>query len=373
MIGTGLKSFLMGLPLSALLKAHHRELVERWTNMVARENTAVGLERAELVDRLPRFIDELVAALHPEALPLPSPASNAVEHGAQRLALGFNVREVVREYGILHRCVIAIAAESGHVPTAREHTVLASVLNDGIAAAVTQYVADRDTELRRAMSEHLGFIAHEVRNPLSSARMAVGLLKRRELAKGGRAVDLLERTLRRTSDVVDNALNHATLSLGVLPRLELVRLGELLREVVFDAGAEAEVKNIAIVIDAAEELTLEADRRLLHSAIANLLQNALKFTRPGTTIHVRGGRFDTQVAIEIEDACGGLPPGKAEDLFKPLVRRGENMTGYGLGLAIAQQAAQAHGGTLRARDLPGVGCVFRIELPAGTATTSSPR
>ena len=87
-------------------------------------------------------------------------------------------------------------------------------VTDGIAAAISQYVNERDAELRRQMSEHLGFIAHEVRNPLSSARMALGLLQRKELAGGGRVVDLLARTLKRTGDVIDNALNHANLYVG---------------------------------------------------------------------------------------------------------------------------------------------------------------
>jgi hypothetical protein len=70
------------------------------------------------------------------------------------------------------------------------------------------------------------------------------------------------------------------------------------------------------------------------------------------------------VLIEVEDACGGLPPGRADDLFKPLVQRGKDHTGFGLGLTISQQAAQAHGGTLSVRDLSGRGCVFTLQLPA---------
>jgi hypothetical protein len=355
---------LMARPLSELLTAHRAELIERWTNTVAREGAAQPLERAELVDQMPRFIDELVAALRPAADPVPSSGRNAVEHGAQRLGLGFNVREVVREYGILHRCIIAIAAEANHALTSREQVVLATVLNDGVADAISQYVSERDAELRRQMAEHLGFIAHEVRNPLSSAVVALQLLQKRELAGGGRVVELLARTLRRTSGVIDNALNHATLSLGVAPRLEPLGLRDLLSDIVLDFGAEAERKNIEIVLDVPGDPTLDADRRLLASAISNLVQNALKFTRPDSKIEVRARRTGGDISVEVQDACGGLPPGKAEDLFKPLVRGGQEPTGFGLGLAIAQQAAQAHGGRLSVRDLPGQGCVFRLELPA---------
>jgi signal transduction histidine kinase len=70
----------------------------------------------------------------------------------------------------------------------------------------------------------------------------------------------------------------------------------------------------------------------------------------------------------VADACGGLPPGKVEELFAPLVQRGDNRTGFGLGLGIALQAAEAHNGTIKVHDIPGKGCAFILDLPS-TATT----
>jgi signal transduction histidine kinase len=350
--------------LSALLTSRKQDLIERWSAAVVRENTAGPLPRAVLIDHMPQFVDELIGTLQPEALPLAIGGRTAVEHGAQRLELGFNVAEVVREYGVLHRCIIALADEAAYTIDSREQAILAQDLNAGIASAVTQYVNERDAELRRQMSEHLGFIAHEVRNPLGSARTAFNLLKKKELAAGGRAVELLGRTLKRTNDVIDNALNHASLSLGVTPRLERVRIGDLLKELIADFSIEAESKDLHIVTTAGEELEVQGDRRLLQSAVSNLLQNALKFSRPRSTIHVRAGRQGDDVWVEVEDACGGLPPGRAEDLFKPLVRRGPDQTGFGLGLAIVHQAANAHNGALSVRDMPGRGCVFRFDVPA---------
>jgi signal transduction histidine kinase len=354
--------------LAALLRERRRELIDRWTAMVTKETVTEPLTHAELVDHMPQFIDELIVALHPEALPLPPAGEVAVEHGAQRLTLGFDVGEVVREYGALHRCVIELADEATLTITSQEQLVLARSLNAGVANAVSQYVSQRDAELRREMSEHMGFIAHEVRNPLSSARMAFGLLQRRELAAGGSVVDLLARTLKRTGDVVDNALQHASLNLGVSPRPERILVAPLIDEIVFDCTAEAQVKGIDVVVTAPPDLALDADPRLIHSAIANLLRNGLKFSHPSSRLNVRARRSDEngRVLIEVEDACGGLPAGRAEDLFAPLVRRGADKSGFGLGLAIAQQAAVAHGGTLSVRDVPGTGCVFTLELPAPT-------
>jgi signal transduction histidine kinase len=69
------------------------------------------------------------------------------------------------------------------------------------------------------------------------------------------------------------------------------------------------------------------------------------------------------VLIEVEDECGGLPAGKAEDLFRPFEQRGTNRSGLGLGLAIARESVETNGGLVRARNLPGRGCVFTIDLP----------
>ena len=72
---------------------------------------------------------------------------------------------------------------------------------------------------------------------------------------------------------------------------------------------------------------------------------------------------DGNVVIEIEDECGGLPPGPPESLFQPFEQRGANRSGLGLGLAISRKSIEADGGKVSARDLPGRGCVFTIKMP----------
>ena len=347
-----------------LLRDRKQLLLERWMAGTRRENTADPVSRTELLDHIPRFIDELISALHPGALPFPSPTANANEHGAQRFRLGFNVAEVVREYGTLHRCIVEIASEEGWAITAHDHAIIARWLSDGLANAVSQYVSDRDAEVQRQAAEHLGFIAHEIRNPLSSVNMAVRLLQKGPLASGGRQVELLERNLQRVVEVIDNALQHAALNMGVDVHLERIELLEFLRGLEIDVSANAEAKGIAVAVSVSADLFVHADPRLLNSAVSNLLRNAVKFSPPNTAIAVRAFQKEGQVLIEVEDSCGGLPPGRAEELFDPLVQRGQDQTGFGLGLAIAMQAARAHNGSLSVWDRPGSGCVFTFQLPA---------
>ena len=106
-----------------------------------------------------------------------------------------------------------------------------------------------------------------------------------------------------------------------------------------------------------------ADPHLIVSALSNLAQNAIKFTKIDGVVRIRCSSHDSRVLIDVEDQCGGLPKGKIEDLFKPYAQKNSDRSGLGLGLTIARKAVELCGGTLTARDIVGVGCAFRVDLP----------
>lgn len=346
--------------LFGVLKARREVLVACWGAKI-RAELSPNVTNAELLDEIPAFVDEIIAALYPGVVPLPRARCIAEEHGAQRLRLHFDVAEVVRDYGLLHECIIDMARDASFTIGLPEQQVISRWINSGIADALAQYVKQRDSERDRQTSEHLGFIAHELRNPLSAARAAVQRLRNNERA-AGRATELLERSLRRASDMIDNALSHASIQLGLEPKKERLAVADLLRDIEVDAGIEAQARGTDLDVASAGDAVVSADPRLLRSAVFNLVHNALKFSPAGSTVSVRARSTSSGVAIDVADACGGLPPGKADDLFSPLVQRGENRSGFGLGLAIARQAVEAHGGHIGVHDIPGTGCVFTIEL-----------
>ncbi|HEY5239842.1 MAG TPA: ATP-binding protein, partial [Polyangiaceae bacterium] len=111
-------------------------------------------------------------------------------------------------------------------------------------------------------------------------------------------------------------------------------------------------------------------RQILAAALANLLQNAFKFTKAGTTVHFRASTTRDRVLIEVADECGGLPPGKTQELLRPFTQQGHDRTGLGLGLSICMKAVKSMAGELHVRDLPGKGCVFTIDLPKQPAVLS---
>ena len=135
----------------------------------------------------------------------------------------------------------------------------------------------------------------------------------------------------------------------------------------------AQGRGLSLLVGAIDgTLTVDADRQLLTSALANLLQNAVKFTREAGQVSLQVRATEEHVLIDVCDECGGLPPGVAEGLFRPFTQAGHDRTGLGLGLTIALRAVRANGGSIHVQDLPGTGCIFTIELPR-QAPSSGPK
>jgi signal transduction histidine kinase len=110
------------------------------------------------------------------------------------------------------------------------------------------------------------------------------------------------------------------------------------------------------------------DPEMLASAVGNLLQNAFKFTKRGTEVSLHSHRAADRIIIEVKDHCGGLPEGPADNLLRPFTQKGDDRSGLGLGLDICRRAVEANHGFLRVRNVPGVGCVFTIDLPEARST-----
>jgi signal transduction histidine kinase len=149
----------------------------------------------------------------------------------------------------------------------------------------------------------------------------------------------------------------------------IVALDEMLREVCDIYEPIAENKNIALRVGATQPLTVRGDRDLLIEAVANLVDNAIKFTPDGGRILIRAAFEDRRVILSVSDTGIGIPPGELGRIFERFYRvdrsRDRKEGGTGLGLAIAKHLTQAMGGTIEAESAPGAGTTFRITLPAG--------
>jgi signal transduction histidine kinase len=357
------------MTLHEVLSAKRDEVIVRWKTQILGKLAPETMPPLELVNHIPRFITEIVAALRADAGlsslgPSPDETTTAADHGAQRLRLGFSLDSVVREYGALRESIVTTAKDAGTHLSLRELQVLFDAIVTGIAQAVTEYSRQRDAELLRQANEHFAFIAHELRDPLSAAMSSFLLLKSSgQLPVENRFVGAVDRGLHRTRELIDQTLQTARVASGIELRRQSTTLKILFEEAELGAASEAESKRIEIrsIIETDQRINL--DTRLVRSALGNLVRNGVKYTSTDGVVELRGRIAAERVVIEVEDGCGGLPPGKVEQAFAPFVRLDNRQTGFGLGLAIAKQAVDAHGGSIRVQDLPGKGCIFVLELP----------
>lgn len=367
------------MALHDVLATRRDEVMRRWHDLVRGILAPESMPQVELIDHLPQFLDEILAALREDVGlssvgPPPERSEIAAGHGHQRLRLGFSLDSVVREYGALRHAIIATARAAGAEIRFAELEVVFDCTITGIAHAVSEYSQQRDANLLRQANEHFAFIAHELRNPLSAASMAFSQLKsKNQLPAEGRAVGALERGLQRTSELIDQTLQIARVASGVELRKQSTTLRALFDDLEMGAISEAESAGVELRVVLAQDERIALDVRLLRSAVSNLLRNGIKYTRPGSVVELRGSFANQRLVVEIEDCCGGLEPGKVEAAFAPFVRLDKTQSGFGLGLAIARQAVDAHGGSIRVQNLPGKGCIFVLELPVAAEFESQSR
>lgn len=322
---------------------------------------------AEIDHGVPVFLDQLRDALRFGVTMKPEIGLSALHHGHDLLLQGFTVSQVVHDYGDICQAITELAVELDASISTDDFRTLNRCLDDAIAGAVTEYGRERnqssiDGESARG-SERLGFFIHEMRNLISTASYAFEVLKTGNVGVGGSTGKVLQRSLAAQRALISRSLAEVRMTQGLQNREPFLVAG-FIEDVASNAGLEAEAKGVRLAVDCVEDgATIEADRQVLAAVVANLLQNAFKFTRPDTTVTLRVGASAERVLIEIEDECGGLPSRNINDLFRPFEQRGADRTGLGLGLAFSRWAVEANHGRIYARNLPERGCVFTVDLP----------
>ncbi|RPI54381.1 MAG: sensor histidine kinase [Acidobacteria bacterium] len=328
---------------------------------------------AEIDHGVPMFLDQLVRSLIIGASSREI-AESALRHGFDLLHQGFTVSQVVHDYGDICQSVTELAVELNVPISTDDFRTLNRCLDEAIAEAVTEYQREhnqlaRDGEAARE-SERLGFLAHELRNLLNTALFSFEVLKSGKVGVSGSVGMVLHRSLMGLQAISGRALAEIRLTQGV-QNPEPFLVSEFINELAQAAALEAQVRDVLLTVaPAEEEAVIDGDRQTLMAVVRNLLQNAFKFTRPGTSVALRVSAGSERVLIEVEDECGGLPGEDVDNvdaLFKAFEQRGADRTGVGLGLAFSRWATEANNGRIYARNLPGRGCVFTVDLPREVA------
>jgi signal transduction histidine kinase len=341
----------------------HRDLLVERVREKTRQRVAPVPTALELETGVPMFLDQFSSRLQPgEAHTLSEIGADATIHGGELLAAGFTIGQVVHGYGDICQSVMQLAVELDANFPPESFKRLNMCLDVAIADAVTEYAGRREQQIIARNVEHLGSLAHELRNLLNIATLAFDAVSSGSVGVMGTTGQLVATSLVRMSELVTVALGEVRHVSG-RPRNDRVQVAPLLEELEILATMRAKTEALSLAIEpVASDLYVHGDAHVLAAILTNLVQNACKFTRKDGHVKVATRVTDDTVSIDVADECGGLPPGDPEGLFRPYEQRNKDRSGLGLGLAISRKGALALGGSLSVRDVPGFGCVFTVSL-----------
>ena len=323
---------------------------------------------SDLENGVPLFLTQLSEALRadPDDDTIASQtaiAATAALHGRELLARGFNVSQVVHDYGDVCQAITELAIERKAPVTSQEFHTLNRCLDTAIAEAVTEHARITAESRSSDETERSGQLAHEIRDLLHTAVFAFEALKLGTVAINGSTGAVLGRSLMGLRDLVDSTLSDIRLTANH-QRREWIPVAAFLRDIVAAAHLHADYRAVRFLYEPVEAgLTIHVDPQILASSVMNLLNNAFKFTRENGQVVLRAHREDRRLRIEVEDECGGLPDSGGDPFQAFADRRGNDRSGLGLGLSIARKAVRAHGGDIHIRNRPGKGCMFVIDIP----------
>ena len=249
---------------------------------------------------------------------------------------------------------------------------------DEIAQLVRDFntMAERLQDLVNAQSRLLNDISHELRSPLARLSVALGLAWQRTGPEAHSVLERIELEANRLNELIGRLLTLARLEGGDdAMRRTPISLDELVRDIAKDADFEAQSRQCRVRCVVQDEMTILGSPSLLHSAVENVVRNAMRHTREGTEVEIRvtreGLNGKSEAAIRVTDRGPGVPKEALDKLFRPFYRlddaRGRQTGGVGLGLAITERAVRLHGGTVRASNRPEGGLMVEIRLPLETS------
>ena len=210
-------------------------------------------------------------------------------------------------------------------------------------------------------------VSHELRSPLARLQASTGLL-RQQPEKTESCIERIERESVRMNVLVGELLTLSRLEAGVTGKMdEIIAMDELLADIVDDARFEAEVSERSIFYKDLAGTCVRGNSELLHSALENVVRNAVHHTPKGTPVHVQLSVTDdaSRICLSVEDEGDGVPDSALQTIFEPFFRANptDHSSGHGLGLAIARRVVEAHGGSISANNRSSGGLRIELSLP----------
>ena len=300
-----------------------------------------------------------LAARHGDAL-----VEEAIGTVAARALRGKDTEEEIEVYGPPRRTLSLRA-----VPLGKEERPVGALVE-----------VEDTTERRRLENVRRDFVAnisHELKTPIGAlALLAETLVGEDDQEVMNRMAERMATEAFRVSHTIDDLLELSRIEAGSAPDDEPLSVAGFVKEAVERVRSGAERRGITVEVDEPDVgLTVTGERRQLVSAIVNLLDNAVKYSEPGSSVEVSARHDDRWVDVEVRDHGMGIPRRDLERIFERFYRvdraRSRETGGTGLGLAIVRHVVSNHRGEVRVESREGEGSCFTLRLPARPATAET--
>ncbi|MEM7613042.1 MAG: ATP-binding protein [Pseudomonadota bacterium] len=228
------------------------------------------------------------------------------------------------------------------------------------------FMTERVAGSLAAQQQLMRDVSHELRSPLARLQALISIEGQQESSNNSRFLGRLENELSRLDELIGDILALSRLQMQERITRTRTDIVDLVRTIVDDVSIETDAANKAVRIEAPESCILDVDHWLVHSAIENIVRNAVRHTATATCVVISVLELDEYVDVAVSDDGPGVPEASLEAIFLPFYRiqdGGPSPTGSGgIGLAIASRAATLHGGSVTAhnRDTGGLCVVFRL-------------
>ena len=320
-----------------VLTSRKSELLDRWQRQL-RAAAEAGFALDEATARvLPELLESADRALERRFQPVPAGTPRPVAES----------RRAAMQSSLLGDFLFDAVLESCPEMNVAEQRLLSDALAHASVEVLVKGAIERETQKKRRESSRLARLAHELRNSVTAASLALDLLQKQGISLDSKPGRALRRSLERLRDGVESSLIDDVLAAG---RLKLSRLQ--LAPVLADARADLRAldRRVKVMIEKSPRpLQVHADARLVRPAVRSLVRAALEIAGPGATIRFKAShsRDGARVAVMVDGRRKG---------------RGERLPDLP-SLDIARRAARAHGGTVSTHVSPRNGAEFRLELP----------
>jgi two-component system, OmpR family, phosphate regulon sensor histidine kinase PhoR len=366
--------------LAALVREQNEDLMQLWRSKVQRVSGVRNLDTPEAALHIATLLEDIAEALlkgKKKSLLTVAVDEAAEVHGGQRFHQGFNLIEVVADYNALREAIQEFAEANRITLTGRVRAILDRVLDKAIGVAVQTYSEQKTLEIERQRQEHLSFLIHDLKTPLSAVSTAAIILERTLACDCkndtvARMLEVAQRNAQRLNALIARVIEEQT-GLGrtgaesiLAAKIEKRHfdLWPLVEELVHDLQPLTQRKGILIKNEVPPDCSIFADPVLLMQVFQNLLSNAIEYTAGGEIMigsAIPDG--DRMIQCWVRDTGKGIPEERLAKIFDKLETDPHKAGGSGLGLAIVKQVIEAHGGHITVASKVGEGTTFKFILP----------